>query len=53
MAAGRIKGITIEIGGDTTKLTQALSKVDNALNKTKTNLRDIEKALKFNRKLHI
>ena len=48
MAAGRIKGITIEIGGDTTKLTQALSKVDNALNKTKTNLRDIEKALKFN-----
>lgn len=48
MAAGRIKGITIEIGGDTTKLTQALSKVDNALGKTKTNLRDIEKALKFN-----
>lgn len=47
MAAGRIKGITIEIGGDTTKLTQALSKVDNALSKTKTNLRDIEKALKF------
>lgn len=48
MAAGRIKGITIEIGGDTTKLTQALSKVDNALSKTKTNLRDIERALKFN-----
>ena len=48
MAAGRIKGITIEIGGDTTKLTQALSKVDNALGKTKTNLRDIERALKFN-----
>lgn len=50
MAAGRIKGITIEIGGDTTKLTQALSKVDNALSKTKTNLRDIEKALKFDPK---
>ena len=48
MAAGRIKGITIEIGGDTTKLTKALANVDNALNKTKTNLRDIEKALKFN-----
>lgn len=48
MAAGRIKGITIEIGGDTTKLTKALGQVDNALSKTKTNLRDIEKALKFN-----
>ena len=47
MAAGRIKGITIEIGGDTTKLVQALAKVDNALGKTKTNLRDIEKALKL------
>ena len=47
MAAGRIKGITIEIGGDTTKLTQALSKVDTALGKTKSNLRDIEKALKL------
>lgn len=47
MAASRIKGITIEIGGDTTKLVQALSKVDNALNKTKTNLRDINKALKL------
>lgn len=48
MAAGRIKGITIEIGGDTTKLTKALGQVDNALSKTKTNLRDIEKALKLN-----
>ena len=47
MAAGRIKGITIEIGGNTTKLVQALSKVDNALSKTQTNLRDINKALKF------
>lgn len=47
MAAGRIKGITIEIGGNTTKLVEALSKVDNALSKTQTNLRDINKALKF------
>lgn len=47
MAAGRIKGITIEIGGDTTKLVSALSKVDNALSKTQTNLRDINKALKL------
>ena len=47
MGVGRIKGITIEIGGDTTKLVKALSSVDNALNKTQTNLRDINKALKF------
>lgn len=47
MAAGRIKGITIEIGGDTTKLTKALSQVDSAINKTQQNLRDINKALKF------
>lgn len=48
MAAGRIKGITIEIGGDTTKLTSALARVDNALGKTQTNLRDLNKALKLN-----
>lgn len=47
MAAGRIKGITIEIGGDTTKLVSALSKVDTAIKTTQSNLRDIEKALKL------
>ena len=47
MASGRIKGITIQIGGDTTELVKALAKVDNALSKTQTNLRDINKALKF------
>lgn len=47
MAAGRIKGITIEIGGDSTKLVKALSNVDNAISKTQTNLRDINKALKL------
>lgn len=47
MAAGRIKGITIEIGGDTTKLTKALASVDNAISKTQKNLRDIDKALKL------
>ena len=48
MAAGRIKGITIEIDGDSTKLVKALSTVDKAINKTQQNLRDIDKALKFN-----
>ena len=47
MAAGRIKGITIEIGADTTKLTSALASVDRSLSKTQTNLRDINKALKL------
>ena len=47
MAAGRIKGITIEIGGDTTKLTKALASVDNAISHTQQNLRDIDKALKL------
>lgn len=47
MAAGRIKGITIEIGGDSTKLVKALSSVDNAISKTQQNLRDINRALKL------
>lgn len=47
MAAGRIKGITIEIGGDTSKLTKALASVDNAISNTQKNLRDIDKALKL------
>lgn len=47
MAAGRIKGITIEIGGDTTKLVSALSKVDNAISASKTNIRDLDRALKL------
>lgn len=47
MAAGRIKGITIEIGGDTTKLVRALANVDNSISKTQTNLRDLNRALKL------
>ena len=47
MAAGRIKGITIEIGGNTTKLVSALANVDRAISKTQTNLRNINKALKL------
>lgn len=47
MAAGRIKGITIEIGGDTTKLTKALSAVDNSIRNTQTNINDLNRALKL------
>ena len=45
--AGRISGITIEIGGDTTKLQTALRGVDSELRTTQSNLRDINKLLKL------
>ena len=47
MAARRIQGITIEIGGDATKLVSALASVDRAISKTQTNLRDINRALRL------
>lgn len=46
--AGRIAGITIEIGGDTTKLQTALKGVDGQLKQTQTALKDINKLLKLN-----
>ena len=46
MAAGRIKGITIEIGGDTTKLVSALKNVDKEIKGTQTALKDINSLLK-------
>lgn len=46
--AGRIKGITIEIDGNTTKLQKALSGVDKSLKTTQNNLKDIDKLLQFN-----
>ena len=46
--AGRISGITIEIGGDTTKLQTALKGVDGQLKQTQTTLKDINKLLKLN-----
>lgn len=47
MASNRIKGITIEINGDSSKLTTALSKVDNAIRDTQNNLRDLDRALQL------
>ena len=44
---GRIEGITIEIGGDTTKLNAALKKTDGQLKTSQDNLKDIGKLLKF------
>ena len=45
--ATRIAGITIEIGGDTTKLQKALKGVDSQLKTTQSNLKDINKLLKL------
>lgn len=45
--SGRIRGITIEIGGDATKLNDALKKVDERLSTTKSTLRDVNKLLKL------
>lgn len=47
MAASRIKGITIEIGGDTTKLQTALKGVNNEIRNTQAQLKDVEKLLKL------
>lgn len=47
MAGGRIKGITIEIGGDTTGLDKALRGVDKSLNTTQRSLKDVNKLLKL------
>lgn len=47
MASGRIKGITIEIGGDTTKLDKALKGVDSQLAKTQQSLKDVDRLLKL------
>ena len=46
--AGFIKGITIEFGADTTKLNTALKKTQGTLNKTQAELKQINRALKFN-----
>ena len=39
MAASRIKGITIEIGGDTTKLQTALKGVNTEIRNTQAQLK--------------
>lgn len=48
--AGRIKGITVEINGDTTKLSKALQSVDKNIKNTQTQLQDVEKLLKLDPK---
>lgn len=45
--ARKIKGIVVEIGGDTTKLDKALSDVNKQLGQTQQDLKDVERLLKL------
>ena len=45
--ASRIKGITVEIGGDTSGLEKSLSAVNNSIKKTQSQLRDVNNLLKL------
>ena len=45
--ADRIKGITVEIGGDTTGLSKALSGVNREIKSTQSQLKDVNKLLKL------
>ena len=47
MVASRIRGITVEIGGDTTKLQTALKGVNSEIKNTQSQLKDVEKLLKL------
>lgn len=50
MAAGTIKGITIEIEGNTSGLVKSLGNVNKALSETQKSLSTVEKALKLDPK---
>lgn len=50
MAKNKIRGITIELGGDTTEFQKSLKEVDGKLSATQKNLKDINKLLKLDPK---
>lgn len=45
--ANRIKGITVEIGGDTTNLQTALKEVNGQIKNTQSALKNVEMLLKL------
>ena len=45
--ANRIKGITVEIGGDTTGLDKALKSINSSITKTQSALNDVNRLLKL------
>lgn len=50
MASGRIKGITVVIGGDTKGLDKALKDVDKSISSTQKALKDVNRLLKLDPK---
>ncbi len=48
--ANRIKGITVEINGDTTKLSKALESVNRTIKAKQSHLKDVDKLLKLDPK---
>ena len=45
--ADRLKGITLEIGGDTTNLSKSLKNVNSDIRNTQSQLKDVQKLLKL------
>lgn len=45
--ADRLKGITLEIGGDTQNLSKSLKNVNDTIKSTQTQLKDVQKLLKL------
>lgn len=50
MAGTRIRGITIELSGDASKLNESLNSVNKALKNTQSQLKDVDKLLKLDPK---
>lgn len=50
MARTKVRGITIEIGGDTSELSKSLKNVNSDISKTQKELKDVEKLLKLDPK---
>ena len=47
MASTKVRGITIELGGDTSGLSKALKDVNTEIGKTQKDLKDVERLLKL------
>lgn len=50
MAAGKIRGITIELGADTSGIGKALGELNSKINSTTKQLKDVERLLKLDPK---
>ncbi len=50
MTSSRVKGITVQIGGDTTGLDKALKGVNKEISATSSSLKDVERLLKLDPK---